>query len=70
MTTVESVVWGSTPAGEEVRLFTLTSEQVVVTLATHGARITSVRVADRDGVMGEVTLGADDLETYLNCPGP
>lgn len=38
----------------------LSSDTVSVTIIDHGARIASVRVPDRDGVVGEVTLGFDE----------
>jgi aldose 1-epimerase len=65
MTKVESAAWGETLAGEAVELFTLTSSAAAVKIATYGARLTSIRTAGRDGVMGEVILGADTLEPYL-----
>jgi aldose 1-epimerase len=64
-TQVESAVWGRTAEGEEVTLFTLRNESMQVKLTTYGARITSVLVADREGVAGEVALGADTLMPYL-----
>jgi aldose 1-epimerase len=64
-TLVESSAWGETQAGEAVTLFTLTSAAAVVKIATYGARLTSIRTADRDGAMGEVILGSDELAPYL-----
>jgi aldose 1-epimerase len=36
-----------------------------LSVATYGARITSVKTPDKQGVLGEVTLGADELAPYL-----
>jgi aldose 1-epimerase len=61
--------FGRTPAGEEVEAFDLAlprpAGEVRVTVITWGARLQSVRVPDRDGTPGEVTLGYDDLDGYL-----
>jgi aldose 1-epimerase len=64
-TQVESTVWGRTAKDEEVTLFTLRNEVMQVKLTTYGARITSVLVPDRDGVLVEVALGSDELAPYL-----
>jgi aldose 1-epimerase len=37
-----------------------------VSVATYGARITSVKTPDKLGVLGEITLGADELTPYLS----
>jgi aldose 1-epimerase len=64
-TEVDQFVWGRTQSGEQVTLFTLSSADATVKIATYGARLTSIRTRDRDGLLGEVTLGADALEPYL-----
>ena len=59
--------WGHLPDGRVVSLFTLTSlTGVTVQLAEYGARIVRVQVPDRAGIPGDVTLGHDRLEPYLN----
>lgn len=65
MTEVSSAPWGKTPDGQDVVLYTLTSASAVVKIASYGARLTSVCVADRAGVMGEAILGSDELAPYL-----
>ena len=35
-----------------------------VRLASYGARITSIKVPDRNGVMADIVLGFDTVETY------
>ncbi len=66
LTEVSSAPWGNTPDGQDVVLYTLTNESVVVKIASYGARLTSVRVADRTGVLGEAILGSDDLAPYVS----
>ena len=59
--------WGHLLDGRAVNLFTLTSRTgVTVQLAEYGARIVRVQVPDRAGIPGDVTLGHDRLEPYLN----
>jgi aldose 1-epimerase len=59
-------LWGETPAGRPVRLFTLRSAAgVSVQLTEYGARIVRVQTPDRAGVPGDVTLGHDTLAPYL-----
>jgi len=64
-TQVTAVDWGTTGSGEAVQCFTLNSALTQVSIATYGARITSVKTPDKHGVLGEVTLGADELTPYL-----
>jgi aldose 1-epimerase len=68
-TLVASGPWGSMPAGDAVALFTLRSNSVEVALSTYGARITSVRTKDRAGAWGEITLGSDKLEDFVEHHG-
>lgn len=61
--------FGTTPAGEAVSRYTLDNGQgLVVQVIDFGAALTSVRVPDRDGRPGEVTLGFDHLEPYVDNP--
>lgn len=64
-TQVQSIAWGTTPQGEPVHLFTLRNAQVEASIATYGARLTSVRTQDSKGTMSEIALGADELAPYL-----
>ncbi|MEJ7648507.1 MAG: aldose epimerase family protein [Nakamurella sp.] len=43
----------------------LSSDTLSVTIIDHGARIASVRTPDRNGVAGEVALGFDDEQGWL-----
>lgn len=57
--------FGRAPDGTQVEAFDLTHGAVSVTVIGYGAVLQSVRVPDRDGVVGEVVLGYDDLAGYL-----
>lgn len=58
--------FGKLPDGTPVDLYTLAnSNSVTVKIMTYGAIITSVQVPDRRGVPGEVQLGFDSLDQYL-----
>lgn len=58
--------FGSLPDGAKVELFTLTNTGGMQVQATnYGGIITAVKVLDRNGVLGDVTLGYDSLDGYL-----
>jgi aldose 1-epimerase len=58
--------WGKTANGEAVERYTLTNAKgASVQIITLGGTITSIKVPDRTGTIGEVTLGFDSLEGYL-----
>jgi aldose 1-epimerase len=48
-----------------VPIYTLTSAQVEVRVTAFGARLVSVRTADRNGKMADIVLGYDSLDGYL-----
>ena len=61
--------FGTTPDGTAVDAYTLTNARgMEVRVITFGGIITSVRVPDRDGRLGDVALGFDALEPYLRNP--
>lgn len=57
---------------QALRLLTLENGQgMQVKLANYGARITSILVPDKDGVLADVTLGYERVEDYVHakdCP--
>ncbi len=54
--------------GKKVERFTLKNQQgVAVSLLSYGATLSSVRMPDRNGNIGEITLGFDSLEEYLEA---
>ncbi|MCP4314057.1 MAG: galactose mutarotase [Bacteroidetes bacterium] len=63
---VEKSHFGITPEGDSVMLFTLSNEQGIETKITnYGAIITEIHTPDRDGKTGNIVLGFDNLEQYL-----
>jgi len=70
MHSVQREPYGSTPAGEEITEYTLTSPSgMKVSLIDFGAILTSVEVPDRDGKLANVVLSFPDLAGYLeNAP--
>jgi aldose 1-epimerase len=66
MASVERADFGQTPEGVKVDLFTLTNGKGVEMRAiTYGGIILSLKVPDREGVLGDIVLGYEELEGYL-----
>jgi aldose 1-epimerase len=62
---------GVTPAGEEVRLFTLTNARGhVVSVSEYGAMIVDLRVPDRTGALADISLGYPTLAGYFSPGNP
>jgi len=62
--------FGTTPNGDAVEIFTLTNAHGLVVRATNfGGRIVSLLAPDRAGRPGDVVLGYDSLDDYVNDPG-
>jgi aldose 1-epimerase len=65
--TVSSQPFGATPDGAAVELFTLTNPNgIEIRAMTYGGIILSLRTPDREGVLGDIVLGYDDLQGYLD----
>ena len=63
--------WGKTAAGEAVELYTLTNAKgAEAKITTYGGIVVSLKVPDRAGAMGDVVLGFDNLDSYLQQPPP
>jgi len=63
---LERKPYGTTPEGNQIDAYTLTnSAGISVGLITYGCIITSVQTPDKNGKIGEITLGFDSLEGYL-----
>ena len=59
-------IWGSTPEGEGIILYTMRNERgSEVQLCNVGASIVSVKFADRDGNIEDVALGYKDPMSYF-----
>lgn len=58
--------FGRAPDGTPVDLYTLTNaDGMVAKIATYGARLTELHVPDKHGGFGNVILGFDNLQQYL-----
>lgn len=65
---VNRAKFGALPGGEPVDAITLTNAHgVQVRAITYGGIITSLRVPDRAGTLGDVVLGYDSLSGYLKA---
>lgn len=62
---VSKAPFGKMPDGTAVDIYTLKSDTVEARITTFGARIVSIKTADRNGKMGDVVLGYDTLAEYL-----
>src|SRR2546423_10553394 len=59
--------FGVTPGGQEVKLFSLTNDQgMEARITNYGGIIIAINVPDRNGQFGDVVLGHETLEGYLN----
>jgi aldose 1-epimerase len=58
--------FGTTPAGEDVELYTLRNTHAVeVRITNYGGIVTRLLVPDGDGIPGDIVLGYDSLSSYL-----
>ncbi|MDQ3732177.1 MAG: galactose mutarotase [Pseudomonadota bacterium] len=63
---IEREVFGKTPGGTLVDLYTLVNDKgVEAKIMTYGGIIVSLNVPDRNGELGDVVLGYDNLRGYL-----
>jgi len=63
---IKRSVFGKTPDGKQVDLYTLTnSKGIEVGIMTFGGTVVSLKVPDRNGKLGDIVLGHDSLEPYL-----
>jgi aldose 1-epimerase len=63
---LESKVFGRTPEGTEVKIYTLSNTKgMTVKITEYGGIITELWVPDRNGKPGDVVLGFDNLDRYL-----
>ena len=59
--------WGKTPDGQAVDIYVLTSgDGIEAAITTYGGAVVSLKVPDRGGKLGDVVLGYDSLEGYVN----
>jgi aldose 1-epimerase len=63
-----ATTFGKTSDGTEVQLYTLTNAHgLKATITTYGGTLTSLLVPDKNGKLGDVVLGFDDLNGYTNA---
>lgn len=63
-------VFGTLPDGTKIDRFLLENANGMrVAILTLGGAIQQILVPDREGCMGDVILGFDTLDDYLQCPG-
>src|SRR3981189_3510426 len=62
---VTKTALGTMPDGTAVDLYTLKSDGIEASIMTYGARVVSIKTADRAGTMANVVLGYSALDGYL-----
>jgi aldose 1-epimerase len=62
---VTKAEFGRMPDGTAVDLYTLKGDGIEASIMTYGARVVSIKTADRDGKMANVVLGYRALDSYL-----
>jgi aldose 1-epimerase len=69
-TLIQHEPFGITPDGEAVQIYTLRNRHgVEARIMTYGGIIVSLKVPDKNGNMGDVVLGYDNLDSYVkNSP--
>ena len=66
MSSVSKAPYGVLPAGDSVHVFTLTNANGMELRAiTYGGIVISLRTPDRQGAMGDIVLGFNDLDGYV-----
>jgi aldose 1-epimerase len=67
ITSITSKPFGKTKSGQAARLFTLKNANgCETTITTYGGIVTSLKVPDKNGKLGDVVLGFNNLEGYVN----
>lgn len=62
---VTKAEFGKMPDGRAVDIYTLKSDGIEARIMTYGARIVSIKTADRDGKVADVVLGYSAFDGYL-----
>lgn len=64
---IQKKIFGETSEGKEVELYTFNNENgVELKVMTYGATIISLKVPDKNGQLGDIILGYDNLKDYVN----
>ncbi|MFY0624880.1 MAG: galactose mutarotase [Reichenbachiella sp.] len=65
---ISESVFGAMPDGQEAKLFTIISPNgTVIKVTNYGGIITSLLTPDRNGQLGDIVLGYDKLQDYLDA---
>jgi aldose 1-epimerase len=65
--TITKADFGKTPDGAAVEIYTLrNSKGMEAKIMTYGGIVTSLKVPDKSGQLGDVVLGFDSLDGYVN----
>jgi aldose 1-epimerase len=69
-TLIQKEPFGTTPDGQAVELYTLRNQHgLEARVMTYGGILVSLKTPDRNGKMGDVVLGYDNLDSYVkNSP--
>ena len=66
--TISQAPFGNTPDGTPVAIYTLRNNKgMEARIMTYGGIIVSLKVPDKNGKLGDVVLGYDDLDGYLKA---
>jgi aldose 1-epimerase len=66
--TISKAAFGQTPDGTPVEIYTLRNRNgMEARIMTYGGIVTSLKVPDKNGNLGDVVLGFDDLDGYVNA---
>ena len=66
--TISQAPFGNTPDGTPVAIYTLrNSKGMEARIMTYGGIVQSLKVPDKNGKLGDVVLGYDDLDGYLKA---
>lgn len=64
---ISKSIFGTLDDGKEVELYTITNKSgASVSLMTLGGGIQSLKVPDKNGILGDVVLGFDEVKHYVN----
>jgi aldose 1-epimerase len=66
LTRITAEHYGQLDDGATVERYTLQCESITVSVITYGARIESLKVPNRYGIIEDVVLGFDSLHGYVN----
>lgn len=61
--------FATTIDGKPVALYTLKGGSLVMQVTNFGGRVVALWTPDREGVMEDIVLGYNNIETYINNPG-